>query len=36
MTLDTKIKLDKMINEKTILTQQRINVLVLNTVKKSR
>jgi hypothetical protein len=36
VTLDTKIKLNKVINEKTILTQQRINGLVLNTVKKSR
>lgn len=34
MTLNSKMKLNKMINEKTILTQQLVNGFVLNTVKK--
>ena len=34
MNLNSKMKLNKMINEKTILTQQLVNGFVLKTVKK--
>lgn len=34
MNLNSKLKLNKMINEKTILTQQMVNGFILNTVKK--
>ena len=34
MNLNSKLKLNKMINEKTILTQPMVNGFILNTVKK--
>lgn len=34
MNLNSKMKLNKMINEKTILTRQLVNGFILNTVKK--
>lgn len=34
MNLNTKMKLNKMLNEKTILTQQLVNGFILKTVKK--
>lgn len=34
MNLNTKMKLNKMLNEKTIMTQQLVNGFILKTVKK--